>query len=550
MEMIRELGRGTFGVVSEMKMDSEVFAVKVIYFENQKGLKMTLKEIKIMKLLNHPLLVSFHTVEVTETKVLIVMDLIRGITLEEVKYSMPEGRLDLEKLKPIFAEMVCSINYLHRIQILHNDIKPKNIGLTFNGHVKLIDFGSAFFIKDEIKEIRGSLGYIAPEVLKREGCSFKSDVWSLGFLFYSIFDIYYQSPLVKGTKPHPITNGAGLAKRVVVFSADGLRSTALFANPELSTFLHGIIREGSGVWGISKSHVPTESRPGHVAMLAGFYEDVSAVTLGWKHNPVKFDSVFNQSRFSYLWGSPDILPMFSHELSQASSWMYTHEEEDFASSDAANLDRWVFEKVLSFFKESENNQELRRKLDEDKQIFFLHLLGLDTNGHGYKPNSEKYLKNIEVVDEGIKNISTFFNNFFKDEKTAFVFTSDHGMTDWGSHGSGTDDEILTPFVAWGSGIQKKISKQVINQVDIAPFISALLGIAVPMNSMVEQYNIRRTEREANSLPYMFKDFPGFKSSVLNKVQEQISELKGQRRLDQAARFCVEWIPRKFEIRPN
>lgn len=61
--------------------------------------------------------------------------------------------------------------------------------------------------------------------------------------------------------------------------------------------------------------------------------------------------------------------------------------------------------------------------------------------------------------------------------------------------------------------------------------------------MVEQYNIRRTERESCSLPYMFKDYPGFRSSVLNKVQEQIVELKLQRRLDQAARFCVEWVPR-------
>ena len=42
---------------------------------------------------------------------------------------------------------------------------------------------------------------------------------------------------------------------------------------------------------------------------------------------------------------------------------------------------------------------------------------------------------------------------------------------------------------------------------------------------------------------MFKDFPAFKSSVLNKVLDQVSELKAQRRLDQAARFCVEWIPR-------
>ncbi|KAI1711171.1 type I phosphodiesterase / nucleotide pyrophosphatase domain-containing protein [Ditylenchus destructor] len=167
-------------------------------------------------------------------------------------------------------------------------------------------------------------------------------------LLYSIFDVYYSSPLVKNARPHPITkNGIPPASRLVIFSADGLRSSTFFERPEKSPFLHEIIRNGKGSWGISKSHVPTESRPGHVAMMAGFYEDVSAVARGWKHNPVPFDSTLNESNRAFIWGSPDIVGLFAETLKPGTlqvSESYSADEEDFASNDASKLDEWVFNK--------------------------------------------------------------------------------------------------------------------------------------------------------------------------------------------------------------
>lgn len=137
--------------------------------------------------------------------------------------------------------------------------------------------------------------------------------------------------------------------------------------------------------------MPTESRPGHVALAAGFYEDPSAVTKGWKENMVEFDSIFNESVFSWAWGSPDIVPMFSKGTSRGHVFIdvYSAEEEDFSGKQMSALsDIWVFDKVYNFFTRAVDNNELMAKLRQEKVVFFLHLLGLDTAGHTHKPGSK------------------------------------------------------------------------------------------------------------------------------------------------------------------
>lgn len=391
---------------------------------------------------------------------------------------------------------------------------------------------------------------------------------------WSIFDIYFVSPIVHGMQAHRVEHELHApAQRLVLYVGDGLRADKAFqSHPDpspadpldkdastprpLAPFLRSRVLE-HGTFGMSHTRVPTESRPGHVALIAGLYEDVSAVTTGWKLNPVDFDSVFNRSRHTWSWGSPDILPMFSEGAvpGRVDADHYPPDFEDF-SADAVALDIWVFDKVKALFEDAKTNKTLDTILRQDKLVFFLHLLGLDTTGHSYRPYSKEYLHNIKVVDQGVQEITKLIDAFYNDGKTAYVFTADHGMSDWGSHGDGHPDNTRTPLIAWGSGVAKPnvfpngdapghedrvshdwnldtIQRHDVSQADVAALMAYLVGLEFPVNSVgelplsyldaapkekafaaltntrgvLEMYKVKEQEKKSTAMQY--KPYPGF-----------------------------------------
>uniref|UniRef100_A0AAR2J3V8 GPI ethanolamine phosphate transferase 1 n=1 Tax=Pygocentrus nattereri TaxID=42514 RepID=A0AAR2J3V8_PYGNA len=415
--------------------------------------------------------------------------------------------------------------------------------------------------------------------------------------FISIFDIYFTSPLVHGMTPQHVPLPPP-AKRLVLFVADGLRADSLF-KPDINgtsraPYIRSIIKE-RGTWGVSHTRVPTESRPGHVALIAGFYEDVSAVAKGWKENPVEFDSVFNESRHTWCWGSPDILPMFAKGATGDHVYTYTYPAamEDFASTDASKLDTWVFDEVKAFMNSARGNQTLLSKLHEEKNVFFLHLLGLDTNGHAHRPMSKEYLENIGLVDEGVAEMVSVFEEFYGyDGKTAYVFTADHGMTNWGSHGASHPSETLTPLVAWGAGLQtaqrasttqnynddylkggfNKCSHSWSIKQWFAPLMSSLIGVPIPLNSVgvlplqylnnslhfkaesmyanaiqiLEQFKVKVTQKKETTLSFLFTPYQVLTDSKQMEFVRHTRELIQKGQFQDAIRHCETLIAQALE----
>ncbi|XP_033246902.1 GPI ethanolamine phosphate transferase 1-like [Drosophila miranda] len=319
-------------------------------------------------------------------------------------------------------------------------------------------------------------------------------------LLGSILVINFRSTVIKGLQPQTPLLAYDLnppATRLVLFATDGLRAASFFEDncrhvPHLREIF---MREG--LVGISRTRAPTESRPGHIALLAGFYEDPSAVFKGWKGNPIDFDSVLNRSGYSFSWGCPNIMDVFKKVTKRGGS-VHFHPFND-AVYEAARwatyrLDEWVFSQVSALLDRIKNKWNTFSTV-----VFFLHLMSSDRAGHVHKPGTILFQKSLNITERGIWEMYLKFEETFPDKNTAYLLTSDHGMTDTGIHGSGTAHEIETPFMLWGAGVSRIAStvgarKFVANdeglqlplheleQAQLTPLMSALVGLPPPMNN--------------------------------------------------------------------
>lgn len=160
--------------------------------------KETLREAKILEVLNHPNITRFREVYKTKKgKLCIVMDYCDGGDLQtkvknQYKLRTSSGKpqyFDENEVLNWFTQICLALKHVHDKKILHRDLKSQNLFLTKRGILKLGDFGIARVLsntKSKAKTVVGTPYYLSPEIIRNEGYSFKSDIWSLGVLLYEM----------------------------------------------------------------------------------------------------------------------------------------------------------------------------------------------------------------------------------------------------------------------------------------------------------------------------------------------------------------------------
>jgi len=193
----RTLGSGTFAKVklAQRVDDGKLFAIKClnrsrIVLAAQSG--RLAKEIRLLKLLNHPHVIRLHEVLHTETEIMMVMEYIDGGDLLDVLNTQP--RFKEEEVRHIFRQIVCGVAFCHSLGVAHRDLKPENILIQRAKDapmvIKVADFGLSTLTQanEMLSTACGSPHYVAPEILNFDGNSQyngrESDVWSLGVILH------------------------------------------------------------------------------------------------------------------------------------------------------------------------------------------------------------------------------------------------------------------------------------------------------------------------------------------------------------------------------
>ncbi|PSN43192.1 hypothetical protein C0J52_11305, partial [Blattella germanica] len=184
-----ELGRGKFGTVyrCQEKSTGLQLAAKFVATPKREDRRNVEREIEIMRLLQHPRLIQLYDAFDNGKVMCVVLELIEGGELFE--RVIDDDFILTEKSCTVFMRQICEgIEFIHKQNILHLDMKPENIlCLTKTGNrIKIIDFGLArkYDPQKKLQVLFGTPEFVAPEVVNFDQISYGTDMWSVGVICY------------------------------------------------------------------------------------------------------------------------------------------------------------------------------------------------------------------------------------------------------------------------------------------------------------------------------------------------------------------------------
>uniref|UniRef100_A0AAY4A759 non-specific serine/threonine protein kinase n=1 Tax=Denticeps clupeoides TaxID=299321 RepID=A0AAY4A759_9TELE len=194
--LLKTIGKGNF---AKVKLARHILTGKEV--------RTLFREVRIMKLLNHPNIVKLFEVIETEKSLYLVMEYASGG--EVFDYLVAHGRMKEKEARVKFRQIVSAVQYCHQKCIVHRDLKAENLLLDADMNIKIADFGfsNEFTLGNKLDTFCGSPPYAAPELFqgkKYDGP--EVDVWSLGVILYT---------LVSGSLPFDGQNLKELRERVL-----------------------------------------------------------------------------------------------------------------------------------------------------------------------------------------------------------------------------------------------------------------------------------------------------------------------------------------------
>lgn len=192
-ELIAVIGQGSFGKVVKCrhKTTGKIYALKMLNKKSiiERGeMDHTKSERAILQNAEHPFLMCLHYSFQTPDKLYFVMDFVNGGEL--FFHLQNEQFFDNNRAKFYAAEIVLALDYLHSRGIIYRDLKPENLLLDMDGHIKVTDFGLSkqglLDTTDRTSTFCGTPEYLAPEVLQGKDYGKAVDWWSFGSLIYEM----------------------------------------------------------------------------------------------------------------------------------------------------------------------------------------------------------------------------------------------------------------------------------------------------------------------------------------------------------------------------